>query len=489
MKKIIVALVGFSVANFAFSQTIYSLDSLQKLAKENSKELAIAKLKTTQTQYEKSAAFTKFLPKITIQGGYVRNFEELSLISKDMLLPIGSLNGNQFSFTPEQINNPIEIRNGNIVLLDKNGQPFNPQAEPSKILWKEYAVIPKESLTFDTRNLFIASLNFIQPLFMGGKIIAYNKIARLKTDLSNYEADECNEDIEIFVEQLYWKIVSLVNKHDAIVSFIELLNQTEKELQILIETGISAPSERLNVAVKRDEAELNELQILNAILLSKMSLAQLCGIQLNNEIILKDEGLENLHSVPQERVSLDSIISRRWEIKKLTTVGDIQKQKERIERSALLPSISFIGTYTGTNPAINNGFQKHFSFDWHLGILVNIPLLHWGENIYSLKAAKCESNITRLRLEEAKEKINLQAEQSYLRLTESWRKLQMTEINLERAGENLKAANEGFREGVIPASSLMEAQTAWVKARAERIDAEIEIKINEMNYKKITGRL
>ena len=136
MKKIIVALVGFSVANFAFSQTIYSLDSLQKLAKENSKELAIAKLKTTQTQYEKSAAFTKFLPEITIQGGYVRNFEELSLISKDMLLPIGSLNGNQFSFTPEQINNPIEIRNGNIVLLDKNGQPFNPQAEPSKILWK-----------------------------------------------------------------------------------------------------------------------------------------------------------------------------------------------------------------------------------------------------------------------------------------------------------------------------------------------------------------
>ena len=124
-----------------------------------------------------------------------------------------------------------------------------------------------------------------------------------------------------------------------------------------------------------------------------------------------------------------------------------------------------------------------------MGILVNIPLLHWGENIYSLKAAKCESNITRLRLEEAKEKINLQAEQSYLRLTESWRKLQMTEINLERAGENLKATNEGFREGVIPTSTLMEAQTAWVKARAERIDAEIEIKINEMNYKKVTGQL
>jgi outer membrane protein TolC len=65
----------------------------------------------------------------------------------------------------------------------------------------------------------------------------------------------------------------------------------------------------------------------------------------------------------------------------------------------------------------------------------------------------------------------------------------MTEINLERAGENLKAANEGFLEGIIPASNLMEAQTAWVKARAERIDAEIEIKINEMNYKKVTGRL
>lgn len=47
----------------------------------------------------------------------------------------------------------------------------------------------------------------------------------------------------------------------------------------------------------------------------------------------------------------------------------------------------------------------------------------------------------------------------------------------------------GFKEGVIPASNLLEAQTAWLAANSDKIDAEIEAKMSEINYQKAIGKL
>ena len=41
------------------------------------------------------------------------------------------------------------------------------------------------------------------------------------------------------------------------------------------------------------------------------------------------------------------------------------------------------------------------------------------------------------------------------------KKLIASSRNMENAEENLRRANFGFEEGVIPALNLMEAQTAW----------------------------
>ena len=59
----------------------------------------------------------------------------------------------------------------------------------------------------------------------------------------------------------------------------------------------------------------------------------------------------------------------------------------------------------------------------------------------------------------------------------------------DSAEENLRYANLGFEEGVIPALNLMEAQTAWVSARSQLIDAQIEVKLTEVYLRKALGKL
>ena len=62
-----------------------------------------------------------------------------------------------------------------------------------------------------------------------------------------------------------------------------------------------------------------------------------------------------------------------------------------------------------------------------------------------------------------------------------------TQKNEEKANENLHYADVGFHEGVIAAADLLEAQTAWLQARSERVDAEIDVKMTELYLNKVMG--
>ena len=79
--------------------------------------------------------------------------------------------------------------------------------------------------------------------------------------------------------------------------------------------------------------------------------------------------------------------------------------------------------------------------------------------------------------------------QNSYKVAESIRKRNATLKNIEKAQENLNCANAGFEEGVITATDLLGAQTAWLSAKSEDIDAAIEVKLNIVYFQKSMGIL
>ena len=82
---------------------------------------------------------------------------------------------------------------------------------------------------------------------------------------------------------------------------------------------------------------------------------------------------------------------------------------------------------------------------------------------------------------------------SALDLYETQRAIGMIKLkfadNLSKADENLKYADLGFREGAVPVSNVLEAQTAWLSAHTDVLDARIEWKLCEVYLKKAYGVL
>ena len=105
-----------------------------------------------------------------------------------------------------------------------------------------------------------------------------------------------------------------------------------------------------------------------------------------------------------------------------------------------------------------------------------------------MAAAKADAAVAGLQLQEAREKITLQVNQTALAVNQAVKKLALTEKSQSRAEENLRMARVGFKEGVVTTSDLLAAQTAWLAAQSDKIDAQIDIRIARAVYNKALGQ-
>jgi outer membrane protein TolC len=326
---------------------------------------------------------------------------------------------------------------------------------------------------------------------MGGKIIAYNQITKYAKELAQSMNDLKLQDVIYKTDEAYWQVVSLVNKKRLADSYVSLLRKMDTDVQALIEEGVATQVDGMSVRVKLNQAEMAQTKVDNGLALSRMALAQLCGLPLEESLALADENIESLPESASSTgsYSVEEAFINRQELKSLDYAVRIYKKKEKIALAEHLPSVALTANYLVTNPNSFNGFKNDFGGMFNVGVAVQVPISGWWEGTYKRNAARAETHIKQLELDDAKEKIELQVNQSVYKVNEAGKKLTASSRNKEKAEENLRHATIGFEEGVIPALNLMEAQTAWVEAQSDLIDAQIEVKLTDVYLSKALGRL
>ena len=486
MKRITSLLLLLGATLSSYAQQVLTLDSCRALALANNKELRISQEKVNAAHYEKKAAFTNYLPKIDLTGGYMRTQKEISLLSDEQKQSISNIGTTAGAQLQEQIK---QLAASDPVL--------------GSLLQPLQGVIPGltaglngvgqglvDAFRTDTRNMTVGAATLTQPLFMGGKIIAYNKITKYAERLAESQHATGMQDLILQTDQIYWQIISLVNKKKLAENFLELVQKLDSDVDKMIKEGVATKADGLSVKVKVNEAEMMLTQVDNGLNLSKMLLCQLCGLPLETDFQLADESMKDL-PLPNTytEANVSTALSNREELKSLELASEIYRQKVNVVRADFLPSVALTANYLVTNPSLVNGFENKFRGMWAAGVVVKIPVFHWGEGNNHEKAAKAEANIARYKLEDIKEKVELQVTQNSYKVNESTKKLALAEKNMEKAEENLRYANLGFKEGVIPTSNVLEAQTAWFSAQAGKIDAQIDVKMSELYLNKSMGIL
>lgn len=478
---------------YAGAQQVLTLDECRQMAVENNNSLKTAQQKIKVAGYDRNIALANYFPKITATGTYMYTSRDWKLIDDDKAAEIqnaGTTLQNDVTNKMMQIMSDKDVMTKYMTdaafkkLID--GLQTTDIATPINAIGQHIT----DALTLDMHNLCGAVVSVQQPVFMGGKIVASNQMAKYAEELAQSQYDAEHAQVLADIEQAYWQIVSIAAKKNLAENYADLLRQMGKDVDALVAEGFATPSDALTIKVKMNEAEMLYTKATNGLALAKMLLCKECGLPLDSEITLADETLDAI-PVPQMSpvISDEEVYAARPEIRSLDLAKKIYDKKVAVVRADGLPTVAVMANYTVTNPNVFNGFQNKFGGFFSAGVLVNVPIFHGTEAIQKTKKAKAEAALTQYRLDDAKEMISLQVAQLRQQEGEALEKLTMAESNLENAEENLRVATAGWNEGMIASNVVLQAQTAWLQAHSEYIETGVELQMCSVNLAKAEGRL
>lgn len=461
--------------------SVLTLADCRSLAMANNKLLRQASEEIRGAHYQKDEAFAAYLPAIDFAGGYMYNQKSISMFDSDQLLPVKTFDLEKQSYEFNLAKNPLT---GEPLVV--NGQPVPEQV----------AYLPKDALTYDIHNVFFGAVTLTQPIFMGGKIVAMNKITGYAEELARAKRSAQARDVVYAVDAAYWELVSLHAKQRLAVSYVNLLDTLSRNVGLMVREGVATRRDQLSVDVKLNSAKVDLTKVDNGVQLCRMALAQLCGFPIHTPYTIADEDGSALDASTLSRealsdapVDLQAVYDRRDDLRQLELGVKIYSQKENVARASMMPNLALVGAYSFSNPNIFDGFKKRFNGSFSVGAMLTIPIWHWGGNYNKLRAAKAQTASMRMELENAREMIDLQVSQASFKAHEAVKTSVMTASNLAEADENLRCATLGFRDGVMTVDNVMEAQTAWLKAHSEDIDARIDLYLCDVYLSKVLGTL
>ena len=552
MKRILMmisAALSLSAAT-ATAQEVLSLDSCRARAIRNNKELQMSALKQEAAHWQRKSALTNYFPRINAVGTYQYSSREISLLSdeqKDKLSHLGTnmtntlkasladkVNGrldnlqqrwNAFMQTPQfaQLMQDPQVQ----AMLAQNPQLAQLLQSPTMVQQLAAPYLQQAAMAFDgmlsgmtsmldatgqsivdafhtdTRNMFGATVMLTQPLYMGGKIRAYDKITRLAEQAAGEQHTMEEQNLLVSVDEAYWRIVALQSKKQLAESFLSTVQKLDSDVEKIIAEGLATKADGLSVKVKLNEAEVAVIQVDNGLALSRMALAQLCGLPLDSEFRLVDEPttteatfeaaetpeMGELISSGDDVHAVETAMQNRAELRALDIAAKVKDQQVKVALSEYMPNLALTAGYLLSNPNLYNGFQKKFGGMWTVGVVLKVPILTWGDRIYKVKQAKAEAAIAHVKAEEAREKITLQVNQNRQKLQEAQHRLATAKGSQNQADENLRMANLGMQEGVIPVSNVLQAQTAWLSAHSTLVDAQIDVRLADLYLQRAKGIL
>ena len=463
----------------------YTLQSCREMALKNSVSAQVQEESQLAAKYNRQAALAMMFPRVSANGGYMWNSRNAHLASDNHTFPFGTATvGGDGTTSFQWSDQSIVSEIGAYVQGTPLEQPFNLISNAagqgiSNAYGKLY-----DLLTINLQHVVVAQVGVLQPIYTGGRLTQMYRISKSVENVASIRAKANHDDIIYKVDEAYWRVVAVSHKKELAEQYYQLLVKLESDVSEAVKEGLATQSDLLKVMTKKGEAEVKRLQADNGLTLSRMALSQVCGLPLSQVFELDDMGLSDTQ-LPVDQLVAESAVSGRSEMQLVQEVEKIAKSSVKLASAGLQPNILAAANYIYTNPNVENGIRNDWSGTgfFNAGVVVNVPIAH-ADAILRYKAAKHAAKVATLKTEETRELLTLQTTQANQKLMEAQQKIVWARMTEKNAAEVLRMAEESYEAGMITSSDLMMAQTAWLAAAGDVIDAEVEAKTTETKLRK-----
>ncbi len=330
------------------------------------------------------------------------------------------------------------------------------------------------------QNGTVVNMMATEPIYAGGRIRNGNKLAKLGIEAAETQALVKEDELRLQTESLYWQIVALQEKVATLDQLDRLLDTLDKDLAGAVEAGLAMPTDQYKLRVKQNESRLNRKKVEDGIMLLKMALAQHIGADWQTMTLTDTLGLETEPATWFQPAT--EAVANRHESHLLDLSLQAEKLKRKMTLGEALPSLM-----VGGSASYNTVFE-HSKPNAMVFAMLQVPITDWHKTSYKLKKHDLDAEMAENTRRDLTEKMEMQTNQAWFNLEQSWLRITMAQTALSDAEANLKITEDYYEAGLVALSDVLEAQTLLKQSRDELTDSRMEYRVNLVTYRQLTGK-
>ena len=417
-----------------------SLEEALEMTLSDNPAIRAAEFNRRAAQQERRAAIGLRMPQIGITGSYAYLGKDIEIDLNNMKAPVQNLAGQ---------------------ILQSGMIPSDYIPSISQML--SGAMAASWALPLQDRSLGFVGGDVTVPLWMGGKINAANRAARINEQTARSQGiQQRNALVSELVERYY----GLALARQVVVVRQQVVDGVRKHLEdaaALEAQGMISRSEKLYVEFKMSEAE-RDLQ-------NAQSQVETIAAALNSTIGQTDDYQPVTAMFILERIEpLDHFRTLAAERNPLLDQVDQKRRLAyegvRAQRSSFLPQVVAMGGMSFYDYQVSKVLPR-----WAVGVGVNFKLFDGLTREYKYSAAKQTVRRVEALQDKAGNDISVLVEKLYNQMENYRTQMASIEASLAFAEEYLKTKNAAFLEGMSSSTDLIDAELNLAKVKTERIEA------------------
>jgi len=431
-----------------WAQQPLTIDSCMQLARQNNPQLRKSQLNVQRAEQVKAQAFTKYFPQIQGTGFAYHALHPLVEVGIEDI-------GNQ------------SIRELLLLVYENFGAEWG---------------MPNSLNLFQHGYLF--GVSALQPVFVGGKIIYGNRLAKVGVEAAKVQAQIDERDILEQTEEAYWLVYGLQQKQYIIDDAVALLDTLYETVNAAVNAGLVLPSDLNQVTIRRNEIARKQLQLQSGIRLSRQALALAINVPQDEIVIAQDYNLPATRDTAL--TPAEDVVTPEHELLAL------QMRAAELERKMViadaLPQIVLGANYSYshlTAEMLKNGLGSKTG-NGALFVTLQVPITGWWETAHKLKEKRIALEQAQIDAEYFGTQLDMRNQQAYDQWIEAEAMLRLQQQVATQADEAYQQTLANYQAGRVTIIDLLQAQMTATQAAVDLTDAQIDYTIRLRRYNDLT---
>ena len=338
-------------------------------------------------------------------------------------------------------------------------------------------------------NHYRARVGVAMPLYTGGRVSGEIEAARHAATAAGRDVEGGLGDLVLETVTAYWSLVAAREHERVLAESITAYEADLKQVRDRFETGLAARNDVLSVQVERDQAELARLEARNMAEVANEDLARLLALPPASRV----EPIEPLAAPasPDEPVEalVAAALQARPEVTGLRSRVAAAEADVKIARAVRRPQAELNAGYDYARPSLRVlPLADAWNDTWNIGVSVSMLAFDGGRASAAVAQARAQAGAARRQLEDLERRVRLDVTARALDLSTRRAALTVAERNFEAARENVRVSQDRYREGLIPASELLDAQSRLLQAGLSRTRSSTQLQQGRANLDRAVGR-